>query len=343
MTPDGTKLLDEGRMVFDGRQHHPTIEGPKLYKRNGYYYIFAPAGGVTSGWQTVLRSRNIFGPYEDRIVLEQGKTSINGPHQGGWVETQSGESWFVHFQDRAAYGRIVHLQPVNWIDDWPVIGLDADGDGKGEPVSVHKKPNVGRVLPVEVPQTTDEFNTAKVGLQWQWHANWKPDWWSNERKGWLRLRAQPPTVSNLWSAPNLLLQKLPAFSFSTTTKIDGGGLKDGDRIGLLIMGMDYSYLAVVRRGSKLYLEKIACKNAPSGTSESAETSIEVDPRITYLRVTVSDGASCRFSYSQNGREFHAIGEEFNAKPGRWIGAKVGLFAIGTGSGYADVDWFRFEK
>jgi beta-xylosidase len=144
MSPDGTKLLDDGKTVFDGRVNHPTIEGPKLYKRNGYYYIFAPAGGVATGWQTVLRSKNIYGPYEDRIVMDRGQTEINGPHQGGWVELRSGESWFVHFQDRGAYGRVVHLQPVKRADDWPVIGVDVDGDGKGEPVAEHRKPNIGR-------------------------------------------------------------------------------------------------------------------------------------------------------------------------------------------------------
>lgn len=133
MSPDGTRTLDEGKTVFDRQTTQPTIEGPKMYKWNGYYYIFAPAGGVRNGWQTVLRSKNIFGPYEDKIVLEKGGTEINGPHQGGWVELKSGESWFVHFQERDPYERIVHLQPVKWVDDWPVIGIDKDDDGKGEP------------------------------------------------------------------------------------------------------------------------------------------------------------------------------------------------------------------
>ncbi|MDR2147965.1 MAG: family 43 glycosylhydrolase [Tannerella sp.] len=61
----------------------PTIEGSKFYKRNGFYYIFAPAGGVKTGWQVALRSKNVFGPYERKIVMAQGKTAINGPHQGG--------------------------------------------------------------------------------------------------------------------------------------------------------------------------------------------------------------------------------------------------------------------
>ena len=75
MSTDGTKVLDDGVLVFDGHDKHPTVEGPKLYKRNGYYYIFAPAGGVEIGWQLVLRSKSIYGPYEERIVMAQGKTA----------------------------------------------------------------------------------------------------------------------------------------------------------------------------------------------------------------------------------------------------------------------------
>lgn len=57
LNKEGTKVIGEGRMVYDGHIADPTIEGPKLYKRNGWYYIFAPAGGVSTGWQTVLRSK----------------------------------------------------------------------------------------------------------------------------------------------------------------------------------------------------------------------------------------------------------------------------------------------
>ena len=130
MSADGLRVVDEGTVVFDGRERQPTIEGPKFYRKNGWYYIFAPAGGVKIGWQTVLRSKNVLGPYEDKIILDQGTTSINGPHQGAWVDTADGKSWFVHFQDRGAYGRVVHLQPMSWLNEWPVIGDDRDGDGK---------------------------------------------------------------------------------------------------------------------------------------------------------------------------------------------------------------------
>ncbi|HCX20264.1 MAG TPA: glycoside hydrolase, partial [Cytophagales bacterium] len=173
LTPEGDEILDKGVIVFDGHENHETIEGPKFYKRNGYYYIFAPAGGVPIGWQLILRSKNIYGPYEEKIVLAQGNTEINGPHQGGMVELDNGETWFVHFQDKEAYGRIVHLEPVNWINDWPIMGNDPDGDGTGEPVITYKKPGLPKAKPMN-PADTDEFNVAKLGLQWQWSANPQP-------------------------------------------------------------------------------------------------------------------------------------------------------------------------
>jgi len=144
MNSEATLATNDDVIIIDGHEGESTIEGPKLYKRNGFYYVFAPAGGVPTGWQTVLRSKNIYGPYEKRKVMDQGKSSINGPHQGAWVQTQTGEDWFFHFQDKGAYGRIVHLQPMKWVKDWPVIGIDKDGDGTGEPVMTCKKPNVGK-------------------------------------------------------------------------------------------------------------------------------------------------------------------------------------------------------
>ena len=348
MSPDGTKLLDEGKMVFDGRVAHPTIEGPKLYKQKGYYYIFAPAGGVATGWQTVLRSRNIYGPYEDRIVMDRGTTQINGPHQGGWVELKSGESWFIHFQDRRAYGRIVHLQPVKWINDWPVIGVDNDGDGKGEPVISYRKPNVGREYPAQTPQTSDEFESDKLGLQWQWHANPQDGWLSlSTRRGWLRLNAvsQPAGSQNLWSVPNLLLQKLPARDFTVTTLVDASHLKTGERSGLLMMGRDYSYLAVEKTSTGMRIVRIICIDAQKGAAEK-EVAAELKSQRVYLRVSVVGEAICNFSYSTDGRRFQSVGDIFVAQPGMWIGAKLGLFTLApdgtTSHGYADYNWFRFK-
>jgi beta-xylosidase len=146
LNEDGTKAISEESLIYDGLLHgNHTTEGGKFYKKDGYYYLVAPAGGVEMGWQIALRSKNIYGPYEMKKVLYQGNTDINGPHQGGLVDTQTGEWWFMHFQDKGAYGRIIHLQPVTWKDYWPVMGVN-DKDYCGEPVLSYKKPNVGKLI-----------------------------------------------------------------------------------------------------------------------------------------------------------------------------------------------------
>jgi beta-xylosidase len=349
MSPDGTKLLDDGVLVFDGHDKHPTVEGPKFYKRNGYYYIFAPAGGVATGWQLVLRSKNVHGPYEERVVLAQGKTAINGPHQGGWVETPTGESWFIHFQDKGAYGRVVHLQPMKWINDWPMMGVDSDGDGVGEPVLSYKKPNVGKTYSPVTPADSDEFNGTKLGLQWQWHANPKPNWmFPAGPLGFLRMFnvPLPDDFKNFWDVPNLLLQKFPAPEFTATTKVTFTPRTDDEKTGLIVMGLDYAYLAVKKKPDGLYVSQTICKNADQRTEEKESAGILVKEQTLYLRVKVSENAVCRFSVSADGSNFSPVGESFTARAGRWIGAKVGLFAVRTGrtreTGYADFDWFRVE-
>jgi beta-xylosidase len=350
MNSEGTKLLDEGKIVFDGSEKHPTIEGPKLYKKNGYYYIFAPAGGVKEGWQTVLRSKNIFGPYEDKIVMDKGKTEVNGPHQGAWVELDSGKSWFIHFQDKGAYGRIVHLQPMTWNNGWPIIGIDGDENGKGEPVSHYIKPIMYNDDYHTVTQTTDEFDSDSVGLQWQWHANPDKNWArSMKDSSCIRLNCVllPTQFKNYWDVPNLLLQKFPAPEFTVSSKVKYNFLNGGEKGGLIVMGLDYSYLSVGRYGNKIFISQSTCRDADKGSQEIQSELLPVDGNAIFLRVTVAPNAECTFSFSRDGSKYQSIGTKFIAKQGKWIGAKVGLFCSGNekcqNNGYADFDWFRIEK
>jgi beta-xylosidase len=348
----GDQTLDEGRIVYDGHELDPTVEGPKFYKRNGYYYIFAPAGGVATGWQVVLRSKHIYGPYERRVVMDQGRTTVNGPHQGAWVDTSSGENWFIHFQDKGPYGRVVHLQPLRWINDWPVIGIDKDGDGLGEPVATYKKPDVGKTYPATTPGETDEFNATSPGLQWQWQANPRASWlFMNAGQGSLRLYSQlfPENARNLWSIPNLFMQKFPAEEFTVTARVSfkPNGKIEGEKAGLVVMGLDYASIAVKSTKDGSALVYSMCKSAPDNLPESETIAGVLKDSIIYFRVNVRKGGLCNFSYSVDGKEFAGVGESFSAKPGKWVGAKVGLFCtrpIQTNdSGYADFDWFRIEK
>ena len=349
MSPDGKEVLGEPAMVFDGHDENPTVEGAKFYKYNGYYYIFAPAGGVAPGWQLAMRSKSPFGPYEVKRVLEQGSTNINGPHQGGWVKTQSGEYWFLHFQDREAYGRIVHLQPMRWENDWPVIGEDYDGNGIGEPVKSYKKPDIGVDWPIVTPPESDEFNGHKTGLQWQWQANPKLKYgFSSGNLGYYRLncRPRPENYVNLWPVPNMLLQKFPAEEFMATAKLTFNHRFDGEEAGFIIMGDSYQYISLKQVDGKLVIRIVRCKGARTGNPEEILFEEEFNSSTVYFRVNIKEGAVCSFSYSENGRRFNRAGEEFQAVPGRWIGAKVGFFALRGGmindAGNVDVDWFRIE-
>lgn len=362
LNKEGTAVISDPVLVFDGNDGvNHTIEGAKFYKRNGYYYIFAPAGGVVSGWQLVLRSKNVYGPYESKIVMAQGKTDINGPHQGGWIDTPYGESWFLHFQDKGAYGRVLHLNPVKWMNDWPVIGVDEDGDGCGEPVGRYRKPKTDKAYPIETPVESDEFDSRKLGLQWEWHANYQDTFGFTTNMGYLRLYGYElsQNFKNFWEVPNLLLQKFPAEEFSAIAKLKISAKDDGQLSGLIVMGWDYSWLGVEKQGEKFLLKQAVCKDAEQGNPEQVTTLAILNPsrkfeaglypnyeRDIYIKIEVTKEAVCRFSYSVDGKKFTDVGTAFKARQGKWIGAKMGMFSVtphGKERGWMDVDWFHVEK
>jgi beta-xylosidase len=334
MAPDGSRLLGEGKIVFTNPERHPTLEGPKLLKRDGWYYISAPAGGVVSGWQVILRSRNVYGPYEDKIVLAQRGTPINGPHQGTLIESPTGDWWFVHFQDAEVYGRIVHLQPVRWEDGWPLIGVDQDEHGVGCPVLRYRKPGTGFT---QIPQTSDEFDGRVLGLQWQWHANHHPEWYTLEaRPGWLRMFPQALRMP-VTRQPNLLLQKFPARSFGVETLVDVAPLAAGEESGLVIAGERQLMIGIRYDGKSYHIvqrigdEMEAVAAAPSSTAG--------------FRVRVDDGGQCTFAYAV-GKTYFGLPLQHQAAKGTWIGAKVGLYSVkeagSTKAGHTDVEHFRFS-
>lgn len=348
LNKEATKANNDDVMIIDGHFDESTIEGPKFYKHNNYYYIFAPAGGVATGWQTVLRSKNIYGPYEKRKVMDQGKTNINGPHQGAWVQTQTGEDWFFHFQDKGTYGRIVHLQPMKWVNNWPVIGVDSDNDGIGEPVSAYKKPNVGKKYPIETPADSDEFNEPKLGLQWQWHANPQVYWGFPTSMGHFTMfcRPKPENFKNLFDVDNLLLQKFPAETFTATTKMTFHPRFNGEQIGFVVMGLDYGYLKVEQQNGELFLSQIICQNADKKTAEQELDKTKVSSNTFYLQAEVKTGGIVSFSYSLDGYNFKKIGNDFTSREGKWIGSKIGYLALRNGiindTGSVDIDWFRIK-
>ena len=362
LSADGTKAIGDPVIVFDGNGTEcRTCEGPKFYKRDGWYWIMFPAGGVPTGFQVAMRSKNVYGPYESKIVLAQGKSKVNGPHQGAWVHTAFGEDWFLHFQDKGCYGRVVHLQPVTWKDNWPVMGVDKDGDYCGDPVTTYRKPKTSANVQVQNPAESDEFNSPIIGKQWQWHANYDQKFGMPTAFGTYRIYTHKLSDGfvNFWEVPNLMLQKTPADKFSATAKIRFTAKDQNQFGGLIMMGLDYSALVVKRVGDEFQLQRITCKNADKGKPETVDViatlkptevdTIDYQPGIhedIYLRMKV-DGGKCRFYYSLDGRKYKDAGTEFAMREGKWIGAKMGFVAAEPAGkanrGWIDADWFRVTK
>ncbi len=355
MSQEGDRLLTEPVIIFDGLKTNPTIEGPKLYKRDGYYYIFAPAGGVENGWQTVLRSKNIYGPYEYRIVMHQGNTRVNGPHQGGYIEDLKGEGYFLHFQDKGPYGRISHLQPVEWYEGWPFIGQEQNGDGIGEPVEQWMKPAGVKVeTGVGIP-VNDEFKSNELGMQWQWQANPLKEWYSfTEREGYLSLHTIDNKHRNenlLWYAPNALTQLLQAPSFLVTTEVELVPTMEGDLCGMGMTGLCYSYIGITYQDHLYYIviyKGVVIEKEGAGKAE--ETLIwkkEVNSSKVLLRLNLNKNRQYTYSYSMDGNEFFEIEIEFTLTKGTWTGAKFALLAVNRNNkvsgGRGDYKYVRFEK
>lgn len=362
LSADGTKPIGNPVIIYDGNgTESRTCEGPKIYKRDGWYWVMFPAGGVPTGFQVAMRSKNPFGPYESKVVLAQGKTKINGPHQGAWVHTKFGEEWFLHFQDKEAYGRVVHLQPVTWKDNWPVMGIDKDGDYCGEPVTTYRKPKTSGKVQVVNPAESDEFSDTRLGLQWQWHANYNETFGMPTAFGSYRVYTHKVSekFQNLWEVPNLLLQKTPADKFTATTKIRFTSKDQNQTGGLLMMGLDYSGLVVKRVGNDFQLLQISCKSADKGKPQTEQLIATLKPTAVdqidyqpgthidiYMRMSVNDG-KMHFSYSLDGKKYTKCGTEFTMREGKWIGAKIGFVAYEPGQktnrGWIDADWFRVTR
>jgi beta-xylosidase len=355
MSADGTRAIGQPVIVFDGNgTENRTCEGPKFYKRDGWYWIMCPAGGVPTGFQLAMRSKSPYGPYEHKIVLSQGKSSVNGPHQGAWIHTKYGEDWFMHFQDKEAYGRVVHLQPVDWSSGWPVMGR------KGEPVVTYKKPMHDAQCTILNPVESDEFDKPEIGKQWQWQANYDEKFGVPTAFGTFRIYTYKLDEGwkSLWLVPNMLLQKTPADRFTVTAKLRMTSKADGQFGGLIMMGLDYSALVVRRQGDVFQLVQMTCLAADKGKAQTEHVLATLKPSakdvITYkpgihedifLRLRVDD-SKLHFAYSPDGKKFTDCGDEFRMKEGKWIGAKFGFVSAESDPkadrGWVDADWIRIS-
>ena len=333
LNADALSVKVPGKKIFHF-DDYPYLEGSHAYKINGKYYILASTGG-TQGRQVCLRANNIYGPYEHKVVLHDDD-SYPGSflHQGGLVQLKNGDWWFVIMQDRGPIGRGPNLEPVTWVDGWPMLGKD----GKG--VAIFKKPEVGAVYPIEIPATSDEFNSPALGLQWQWNHN--PDdanWTLAERPGWLRLKAS--RAQDLKDARNTLTQRVQGPVSEGTVELDVSGLKAGDIAGLGIFQFPYAFVAVQQSGRKRSIVMV------NNGATIAIIGHFTDNKIWFRAGATADGFTANLSYSTDGENFSSIGNELKMDLGLpWTANRFALFNFSTSAdgigGIADFNWFHFS-
>ena len=350
MDPMCNHLIGEPKVIFDGKQIAPTTEGPKMYKYNGYYYILMPSGGVATGWQSALRSRHVEGPYEYKIVMHQGCTEVNGPHQGGWVDTPDGKHWFIHFQDVIELGRIIHLQPMCFINDWPFIGSDLDGDGIGEPVAEWDMPVENQ--PVYEIAQSDTFAGEKLGLQWQWQANPQEKFYSLKGHDGIRLNClHNDTRENLlWYAPNVMTQIPQHPALTAVTKVHLEGSETGDMASLGMVGHTYAYLGLKKteegQGVALYTGKVSGKEFEGEAEEKMAAFCPYDGETVYLRMELRKEKTYQFSWSCDGIRYQLMGEPVALERATWTGAKLCLWACNrdnrVSEGYGEFEFIYIE-
>lgn len=350
--PECTKILSEPRIIFDGTQIAPTSEGPKMYKRNGYYYVLFPAGGVKKGWQACIRSGSLEGPWEYRVVCRQGSTRINGPHQGGWVSAPDGSDWFIHFQDVGALGRIIRLEPMKWVNDFPVIGSDEDGDGIGEPVTEYTPP-VPDAPHYQIAES-DDFSKDTLGLQWQWQANPDPAWFQlDEKKHQLHLFCRP--VRSLWEAGNALTQIPQHRTFDVETKVSLVHASKGDQACLGMLGKTYGYIAILAgkkqsREIAVFCGEVTGDGMDSRAEEKKLLAVPLDGKADQtvtLYCRVLEDSTFTFAFSlDGGQHIEETGIRFPLTPACWTGAKICLWCANTekqlSGGYGAYDYIHIE-
>ncbi|KPK85322.1 MAG: hypothetical protein AMS27_07625 [Bacteroides sp. SM23_62_1] len=326
---------DEDVLVYTG-DIRDGLEGTHVYKINGYYYLYCTYGGL-DGIQVALRSKKIYGPYEQKVVIRDTTPGVNfGIHQGALVKTQTGEWWTILFVDSGPFGRFPSLQPVTWIDEWPMVGVD------GKAVVNCKKPNVGKDYPEKDLPVSDEFDETTLGMQWGWNHNPDPDRWSlTQRPGYLRLTTAK-VVTSLREARNTLTQR-PFARYDQTiptagvTRMEVDHMKNGDIAGLAVFQDPYAYIAVKQdKGSK---QLIMVNNG------EIIASAPVEDNTIYLRTIASNHTrKATFEYSFDNKTFMALGDELSMRFSLKIftGNKFCLFNFATKEtgGYVDFDWFR---
>jgi beta-xylosidase len=299
-------------------------EGLHLYKIQGRYFI-------TSAWfmdemrMPVARADRLEGPWEVNQNVSRGEDfglgvgyrlamgsreapfRINPPdnsqlgrcaiHQGGIVDTPSGEWWGFSMMDANAVGRLTALSPVTWSEGWPYFGLSGN---LGRSPRTWVKPDTGASEPPHAPyRRSDDFSAARLQPVWQWnHVPVDGRWSLQERAGFLRLHALP--AADLWHARNTLTQRAIGPRSTVTVILDASGLAPGDVAGLALFNKPYAWIGVERGEDGLTLAQF-----DEATGKVAHAPLK-SPRVWLRAACDFIRNTAVFQHSSDGRTYHPL-------------------------------------
>lgn len=319
------------------------IEGSRMYKANGNYYIFntQPAEG-----EYVLKSTTgPWGPYVQKALFTTaiGPNLVVGknPHQGGIVSTPSGQWYYMAFADTYPGGRIPVMAPIIWDSDgWPVIQFVNGTWGSTYPV-----PNI-KGAPYQTPPLTgiDLFLGKSLGPQWEWNHN--PDTSKFTVNNGLILKTATVTA-DLYSARNTLTHRILGPTSYGTVEIDISNMADGDRAGLAMFRDVSGWIGVEKNGHQTSLVMVnnITMDANWNTLSAGQvvSSLPLKTTNIWLRAFAdinpgpgwTAGAAVNrnatFSYSTDGFRFKNFGPAFvfNENWTFFIGYRYGIFNYAT--------------
>ena len=350
LNEDATALKPDGinQLLFETEREGIGLrcEGCHAYKLNGYYYLFFiewPRSGNGRRRQLCYRSKDLLGPYDHRVVLDDDMSYHNkGVAQGGIVSTPKGEWYALLFQDHDAVGRIPCVVPITWLEDWPVFGFD----GK-VPKTMEAQLPKSELKPLVISDEFDYYEN-NLALNWQWNHN--PDnqlWTLMERPGYLRLKTGHLSNSVEY-ARNTLTQRTEGPVCSGRTLLEFDHMKPGDRAGLVALQHHFGWIGIqVGDGGERYVAM--CVKGEDGSEEIVEH-VQYEGNRIYLKINFDFEDSkdlAIFLYSEDGTEWRVIGRPLQLKYtlDHFMGCRIGLFNYATKQtgGYVDFDFFRYSK
>lgn len=223
--------------------------------------------------------------------------------------------------------------------------MDYDKNGVGEPMKVCKKPSIKCNVTPHAPQSSDDFTSDKLALQWQFNHNPANENWSlTSRPGWLEIKALK--AENVRESRNQFTQKTMGYKGEAVIRMDYSDMTEGQRAGLECIGDKFCGAGILMQIDGGMLQPVVYYEN-EGQVKLIKTIEGADDRIVYVKLVIDALTNNhQFSYSLDGQNYLDCGDSFREGSRDWKGSRVGLYSYNTkadgGSAWFDSFEYKFD-